>query len=345
MPETAGGPVLVGDRIVGVVMQALAKSQNIGYMVPVPVIEHFLTDMEDGRYDGFPEDGLIIQSLENESLKRMHGLKNNQSGALVSSVAFGSPAENKIEPGDVLLSVDGHPIEDDCTVEFRPKERTGCDFYVKQHQVGDEIVYKILRRGEEHTARLKLDLPWGNNRLVPLARYDVQPSYYVYGGLVFCPLTLNYLLTWGDNLWEDAPYHLMSYFIEEEPSREGEEVVIIIKVLAGDFNNGYDDLVNSRIRYVNGKRIHNLQELIHIVEAGTKAETGIGEPFVTFTTVNDQKIAIDRKRAEAAQNEILATYRIGEDRSPDLKALAGADTAGAKEISATRSTEAVTLKQ
>jgi hypothetical protein len=162
---------------------------------------------------------------------------------------------------------------------------------------------------------------------------------------VFCPLTLNYLLTWGDDLWEDAPYHLMSYFIEKEPGREGEEVVIIIKVLASDFNNGYDDLVNSRIRYVNGKRIHNLQELIHIVETGTRAETGTEEPFVAFTTVNDQTIAIDRKKAEAVQDEILATYRIGEDRSPDLKTLAGADTAGAKEISATRATEAVTLKQ
>jgi len=341
----SGGPVLVGDRIVGVVMQALEKSQNIGYMVPVSVIEHFLTDMEDGLYDGFPEDGLIIQSLENESLKRMHGLKNNQSGVLVSSVAFGSPAEDKIFPGDVLLSVDGHRIEDDCTVEFRPKERTGCDYYVKQHQVGDEVVYKILRRGEEHTVRLTLDLPWGNNRLVPLARYDVQPSYYVYGGLVFCPLTLNYLLTWGDNLWKDAPFHLMRYFIKEEPSREGEEVVIIIKVLAGDFNNGYDNLVNSRIRYVNGIRIHNLQELIHIVEAGTRAETGTEEPFVAFTTANDQTIAIDRKKAEAAQNDILVTYRIGEDRSPDLKALEGTDTVGAKEISATRSTQAVVLKQ
>ncbi len=55
-------------------------------MVPVPVIEHFLIDMEDGRYDGFPEDGLIIQPLENASLKRMYGLKEEQSGALVSSV-------------------------------------------------------------------------------------------------------------------------------------------------------------------------------------------------------------------------------------------------------------------
>ncbi len=92
------------------------------------------------------------------------------------------------------------------------------------------------------------------NTLVPKARYDVQPTYYVYGGLVFCPLTLNYLYTWGDDWAEDAPYNLLTYFVEEEPSREGEEVVIIIKVLATDFNNGYDDLANRRIRRSTGKR-------------------------------------------------------------------------------------------
>jgi S1-C subfamily serine protease len=344
-PGNSGGPVIVGDRIVGVVMQARKKSQNIGYMVPVPVIEHFLIDIEDGRYDGFPEDGIIIQPLENAGLKKMHGLNEVQSGALVSSVTSGSPAKNKIFPGDVLLSIDGHLIADDCTVEFRARERTGCDFYVKQHQVGEDAVYKVLRNGDEHTVILTLDRPWGNNRLVPLARYNVQPTYYVYGGLVFCPLTLNYLLTWGDDLSEDSPYNLLTYFIEGKPTREGEEVVVIIKVLASDFNNGYDDLVNTRIVEVNGKRVHNLQELIQTVETGTTLETGIAEPYVVFKTVDDQIIAIDRKRAEAARDEILSTYRIGEDRSSDLKAVARKDKADGKKISGTRSAEAVTLKQ
>jgi S1-C subfamily serine protease len=338
-PGNSGGPVMVDDHIVGVVMQAMEKSQNIGYMVPVLVIEHFLIDMEDGQYDGFPEDGIIIQALENEGLKKMHGLNEEQSGALVSSVVSGSPAESKIFPGDVLLSIDGHRIADDCTVEFRPGERTDGDFYIKQHQVGDDAVYKILRRGKEHTVKLTLNKPWGKNMLVPTARYDVQPTYYVYGGLVFCPLTLNYLLTWGDNLWKDAPYNLMTYLTEQEHAREGEEIVIIIKVLAGDFNNGYDHLVNTRILRVNGKRILNLQWLIDFVETDTD------KPFVVFKTAGDQTIAVDRKKAEAAQDEILSTYRIGEDRSPDLKEVASNDKATGKKFSVTHSTEAVTLNQ
>jgi hypothetical protein len=130
----------------------------------------------------------------------------------------------------------------------------------------------------------------------------------------------------------------MTYLTEQEPNREGEEVVIIIKVLAGDFNNGYDHLVNTRIRRVNGKRILNLQWLIDFIETDTD------RPYVVFKTAGDQTIAIDRKKAEAAQDEILSIYRIGEDRSPDLKAVASSDKANGKMFSGTHSTEEVTLK-
>jgi S1-C subfamily serine protease len=322
----SGGPVLVGDRIVGVVMQARKKSQNIGYMVPAPVIDHFLTDMADGRYDGFPEDGIIFQQLENAGLKKMYGLNEEQSGALVTSVTTGSPAEGKIQPGDVLLAIDGHRIADDSTVEFRPGERTGCDFYVKQRQVGENIDYKILRQGQKKTIRLTLDKNTGSSRLVPMKRYDVQPTYYVYGGLVFCPLTLNYLLSWGDDWSEDAPYNLLTYFVDGELTREGEEVVIIIKVLAYDLNNGYDNLVNDRIVQVNGKPIRSLQDLIRTVETDTE------NPFVVFKTEDNQTIALDRKMAEAAHGVILSTYRIAEDRSADLKAAAGNNEADGKKM-------------
>jgi hypothetical protein len=301
--------------------------------------------MEDGRYDGFPEDGLIIQPLENASLKKMHGLSEEQSGAIVSSVIAGSPAIYKIVPGDVVLSIDGHRIADDCTVEFRPNERTGCDFYVKQHQVGEEVVYQILRRGEKRIVRLTLDKPWGKNMLVPTARYSVQPTYYIYGGLVFCPLTLNYLLTPDGYISPDSPYNLVAYLNDGDHFEEGEEIVIIIKVLTGNFNNGYENLVNSRITMVNGEEILNLQDLIRIVEAGTVAKTGTEEPFVVFKTLQDRTIAIDRQKAEAAHDEILSIYRIAEDRSSDLKTIAGNDKAGTKEISVTRVAEAVVLNR
>ena len=145
-PGNSGGPVIVGEHLVGVVMQTRKNSENIGYMVPAPIIDHFLADMGDGRYDGFPEDGAYVQSMENESLKAMYGLKGNQSGTLVTAVIPGSPADGNLLPGDVILSIDGHAVADDGTVEFRPKERTRAEYYIQQHQVGETVAMRVFAK-------------------------------------------------------------------------------------------------------------------------------------------------------------------------------------------------------
>jgi len=325
----SGGPVIIDDQIVGVVMQSLKKAENIGYTVPVPVIKHFLADMEDGRYDGFPDDGITIQSLENESLKKMYGLKENQSGVLVTSIVPESPAENKILPGDVLLAVDGHPIADDNTVEFRPRERTSCNYYVQLHQVGEEVIYKILRQRRMLTVKFKLNRAWGADRLVPLMKYDVRPTYYVYGGLVFSPLTLNYILTWGDDWAEDAPYNLLDCFVNGKLTRQGEEAVIIIKALPSGVNNGYDDYVNKRITEVNGIKIRNLRDLIRTVEDNPES------PYVVFKTKSNKTIALDRQKAEAELAGILKIYQIAADRSGNLKTMVSKYAKGGRKVAGT----------
>jgi S1-C subfamily serine protease len=312
-PGNSGGPVMVDDRVVGVVMQSLSKSQNIGYMVPIPVVQHFLADMEDGRYDGFPEDGIIFQAMENSALRKIYGLGEEQSGALVISVLPGTPAQGRIFPGDVILSLDGCNVADDCTVEFRPGERTSADYCTQQHQVGEELNLEILRHGKEQTIRIALDQAWGHQELVPMLLNDVMPTYYTYGGLVFSPLTMNYLLAWGDKPDKDAPPNLVYFLINNEPTVKGEEVVIIVKVLPSEVNNGYQDFTDERITEVNGKKIKNLRDLIRIVEGSEM------DRFVVFKNKHGRRIVLDRKMVEKEQNKILRTYRIRSDRSENLR--------------------------
>jgi S1-C subfamily serine protease len=310
----SGGPVMKGDRIVGVVMQTLEESENIGYMVPVPVIEHFLTDLEDGRYDGIPEDGVIFQSMENESLRIKYGLEDDQSGVLVVSVTPGSPASGEIFPRDVLLEVDGHSVNDDGTVEFRPRERTSCNYYTQKHQIGEKVSMTVLRKGRVKTVSFTLDSAWAKSRLVPGLQYDLRPTYFVYGGLVFCPLTLNYILTWGENWSEDAPFNLIYCYVHEKPTFKDEEVVIISRILPSEINRGYENLIDERIVEVNGEEFRNLRHLISIIE-----ETS-ADPFVVFATATGEQIVLDRAAVQTQQALILSTYQIPADRSADLTA-------------------------
>ena len=65
-PGNSGGPAINNNNIVGIIMQTLLKSESIGYMVPPPVIKHFLEDIENGQYDGYTSLGVRTQNIENE---------------------------------------------------------------------------------------------------------------------------------------------------------------------------------------------------------------------------------------------------------------------------------------
>ena len=62
-PGNSGGPAINDGKIVGVAMQVISQASNIGYIVPVPIINHFLRDLEDGRYNGFPSIGVVMQGM------------------------------------------------------------------------------------------------------------------------------------------------------------------------------------------------------------------------------------------------------------------------------------------
>ena len=89
-------------------------------------------------------------------------------------------------------------------------------------------------------------------------------------------------------------------------------MVILTKVLASELNTGYQDLVNQRIIEVNDQTIKNLRELASMVDQST-------DEFIVFKTEHQQLIVLDREQARANSRQIMQTYDIPTDRSPDLR--------------------------
>lgn len=59
-------------------------SRAAGYVIPPPVIHHFIDDFaRNGRYTGFPALGIEWQKLESPTLQRALGMKPGQKGVLV----------------------------------------------------------------------------------------------------------------------------------------------------------------------------------------------------------------------------------------------------------------------
>ena len=310
-PGNSGGPVIKDGKIVGVVMQAMSQADNIGYMVPVNIVRHFFKDIEDGTRGGFPSLGIAMQDMQNPDLRSKHKMPDNLTGMLIYRVLPGSPAEGRIEPWDILLEIEGHPVADDGTVEFRPKERTSVAYYVQQHQVGEPIDVKLLRDGKPLELSIPLTRDVTSDPLVAMETYDTMPSYYIFGGVVFTPLTKNYLEAWGNEWWRNAPDILTVYLSDNSPKAVGEEVVIALKVLPTDVNEGYHNVMNWVIKKVNGKEILNLRDLIQTVEGST-------DEFVTFEGDTGQKLVLSREKAIGSRDSILGIYRVPMDRSADL---------------------------
>jgi hypothetical protein len=49
--------VLQGDKVVGLAFQSLVNAENTGYVIPIPVVRHFLKDLDlnSGEYTGKSE--------------------------------------------------------------------------------------------------------------------------------------------------------------------------------------------------------------------------------------------------------------------------------------------------
>ena len=173
----------------------------------------------------------------------------------------------------------------------------------------------FIRDGKPQSCQLKLTTPMEQAPLVPNLRYDVLPTYYIFGGLVFCPLTVNLIKAWGDNWSKDAPSDFLTLVNHQMKAAMGDEVVVLLNILPSAVNQGYQDMITLVIKKVNDREIHNLRELVAII--GNSKET-----YLRIEDAWKQIIVLDRNRCLAEQPEILRTYQLVRDRSADLLPMA-----------------------
>jgi len=305
-PGNSGGPALSNGKIVGVVMQVIKKSQNIGYLVPVSMVKHFLKDMEDGKYDGFADIGLGTQKLENPAIRRYYGLDANVSGKLINKVVHNSSLSGLVKEGDILTAVDGHNIEDDGTVEFRKHEYSYFHYFIDQYQMGESVMFDIIRDQKPLQVKALLKHTADDMYLVKTTRYDVMPSYFVYGGYVFSPLTRNLILSTNKNRLK------LSYLASKWQESDKSEVVVLLKVLASDMSRGDNDFGMWPIDKVNGETFKNFKEFYEKVNAMT-------DNYLVLEDKEGVKVIIDRQEAQAKQSSILKKYNIEYDKSIELR--------------------------
>jgi hypothetical protein len=274
------------------------------------VVKHFLRDIEHGVNDGFPDLGIVTQALESKAHRRSLGLSSrSHSGVLIVGVAHGGSAHGVLEEGDVLLMLDRKHVAADGSISFRKGERIDLAHQVAKRHVGETMPVQVHRDGEVQNFELPLKPP---RFLVAEDSYDVKPTYYLYGGLLFVPLSRDLLMTWGSEWWQEAPSEIVSIYENEIRSSSRSEVVVLQKVLADRVNQGYHDIEMLVIDRVQGRIIRDLKALIRNVESAT-------DEFVHFQGSDGQMIVLERDRVEKRNRSILRRYGVPFDRSANLQ--------------------------
>jgi hypothetical protein len=232
------------------------------------------------------------------------------SGVLITTVQPTAASRGILHPGDVLLSFDGVPIANDGTVPFRARERIFFTSLITQRATGSTALVEVLRGGRRLAEPLAVPLA----PLRPLVRvhcYDELPSFFVFAGLVFVPLSQPFLHEWGDNWQSSSPRRLVEKALHGLASEPGEQVVILSQVLVADVNAGYQSLTNLQVLTVDGAKIKDLRAL-------RKAILSARGPYVVLGMEQDRRLVLDLAAARAADAAVLRRYRVPFSTSADL---------------------------
>ena len=321
-PGNSGGPVFMNDELIGIAFQSYKQKdlEKAGYVVPIPIIRHLFDDLEDGAITGVPDLGIYWQKIENTSLRDYVGLTGARTGVLITRVLHGSSSDGVLHEGDVLTAIDGVPVASDGSIPLRAHDRVHFSYLVSRHQVGAPLAVEILRRGE--LLRLTLQLRQLAS-LVPPPQPGLRPTYFIFAGLVFLPLTYDYMSTWK---WDNVAPRFKHYYYSRLPSERHEQIVLVNQVLAHDVNVGYHQVHGAVVERINGVDIVSMRDVprafetpignFHVIELdyhGTRGESS--DYHASYGT----RIVLDAAAAARATAEILAQNGIASDRSPDMR--------------------------
>ncbi len=298
-PGNSGGPVMQNGKVVGVAFQGFSGdvAQNVGYMIPTPVVKHFLKDVEDGHYDRYMELSIGNFPLQNPGFRRALGLKDDDRGVIVTSVGSASVCHGHLLAGDVLLKIDGVDIDSDGMVQLDGERLMMAELAERKFK-GDKLKLDILRAGQPRSVEISFDRAWPYT----YQANSYEPArYVVHAGLLFQPMNRNLLSTYQfQNL---RTLHYYTHFIDDELYKDRDEVILLTSILPDPLNTYLDEFREGIVRKVNGQPIRTLREfataLAAPVETAIIEMEGIGRPIV-----------LPRADVEAARERIRKRYNV-----------------------------------
>ncbi len=144
----SGGPLFnMQGEVVGVnsaIYSPSGGSVGLGFAVTSNIVEHIAADLRD---DGQVSRGWLGVSIQNVSPEIAAAMGIDAStGALISDVVDGSPAQGVLEQGDIILTFNDEPVD----------SSSDLPLLVGTTKVGTDSTLTVLRDGKEQQVELTI---------------------------------------------------------------------------------------------------------------------------------------------------------------------------------------------
>jgi S1-C subfamily serine protease len=315
-PGNSGGPALIDGKMVGLIFSKLTRADNIGYIIPSEEIDLFLKDVADGHYDGKPAIHESLQTLENDALRGFLKIDKKTQGMIVHAVDPSDP-KDPLKPFDLITKIGDHEIDNVGMVKIRDNLRLNFHYLIQKVVKDGKVPLTVVRQGKslpiDLPAKIKYPMLIGSLK----GRY---PSYFIYGPLVFSPVTSEFAAS------VDRSGQLYAALLGGSPLAtrrgdlprfEGEELVAVTApMFPHRIAKGYDNAFSKIVKDINGVEIKNLRHLVEVLRDSKQKYTTI-----RFADKFSETMVLDHQEALKATDEILSDNGIREQATEDLTAV------------------------
>jgi S1-C subfamily serine protease len=303
-------PVLHQGQLAGVLISYNSNDQ-ICDVAATDIIARFLQEAAEGNYRGFPSLGVSFARTEDTSFREWLKLEESDGGIYINKVRKGGAAESAgVKDGDVLLALDGKPIDRRGYYEHPHYGSLFWGHLVRgAKSTGDTVNLALLRDGERIELSATLTREEEQDRIVPNYRFDAPPNYLVKGGLVFQELSRPLLEAFGEDWTTRAPLNLLdAYENPEQYEGKTDRIVFLSGSIATPATVGYERLRNLIVRRVNGREIRNMKNLVDAFAGNLQELHSIEFAEEDFTVYLDDAVssAVD---AQLLERGITRLYR------------------------------------
>ena len=134
-PGNSGGPLVnAAGQVVGVNTAIVPDAQNLGFSISIDRAREIIGDLESGNGDITPNQAFLgvsstdLSELTDEA-REQFGVEVDEGAFITEVVPDSAAADAGLEPGDVIVEINGEPIDEAAAVRDA----------IVDHEPGDTI--------------------------------------------------------------------------------------------------------------------------------------------------------------------------------------------------------------